>query len=204
MGTNLVDNDFEHLAETKLAEHFVLYQYRLVNARNHYMGLIQTESVSLYFSLVQRLVTSPLCSPTSNRLPWRQVLSRLVVTTKTRRSRRTSSRHGVSRLRSQTKSLYSVRPLLSVITLVLNRSNNAGAGLYSFFDNYSQVCIPNRNCQTKIMDVDSESKISVFSLSTVASVFQVGMDGNGIVDQSKNVNGFASTVTLWRGGCKLI
>ena len=28
------------------AEHHVLYQYRLVNAANHYMGLIQTESVS--------------------------------------------------------------------------------------------------------------------------------------------------------------
>jgi len=28
------------------AEHHVIYQYRLVNAANHYMGLIQTESVS--------------------------------------------------------------------------------------------------------------------------------------------------------------
>ena len=28
------------------AEHNVLYQYHLVNATNHYMGLIQTESVS--------------------------------------------------------------------------------------------------------------------------------------------------------------
>ena len=29
-----------------LAEHHVIYQYRLVNAKDHYMGLIQTESVS--------------------------------------------------------------------------------------------------------------------------------------------------------------
>ena len=28
------------------AEHHVLYQYHLVNAANHYMGLIQTETVS--------------------------------------------------------------------------------------------------------------------------------------------------------------
>ena len=28
------------------AEHHVLYQYNLVDARNHYMGLIQTETVS--------------------------------------------------------------------------------------------------------------------------------------------------------------
>jgi len=29
------------------AEHHVLYQYNLVNARNHWMGMIQTETVSL-------------------------------------------------------------------------------------------------------------------------------------------------------------
>lgn len=29
----------------RLAEHHVLYQYNLVNAANHYLGLIQTESV---------------------------------------------------------------------------------------------------------------------------------------------------------------
>ena len=80
----------------------------------------------------------------------------------------------------------------------------SGAGLYSFFDSYSQACISKRNCQSKILDVDSNSKISVFSLSTVASTFQVSMDGNGIVDQTKNLAGFASTVTLWRGGCELI
>lgn len=31
---------------TILAEHHVLYQYMLKGARNHYMGLIQTETVS--------------------------------------------------------------------------------------------------------------------------------------------------------------
>jgi len=31
------------------AEHHVLYQYHLVNAANHYMGLIQTETVSKTF-----------------------------------------------------------------------------------------------------------------------------------------------------------
>ena len=32
-----------------IAEHHVLYQYHLVNAANHYMGLIQTESVNNNF-----------------------------------------------------------------------------------------------------------------------------------------------------------
>ena len=33
-----------------IAEHHVLYQYNLYNAKNHYMGLIQTESVSAHQS----------------------------------------------------------------------------------------------------------------------------------------------------------
>ena len=31
------------------AEHHALYQYHVVNAANHYMGLIQTETVCLIF-----------------------------------------------------------------------------------------------------------------------------------------------------------
>lgn len=30
------------------AEHHTLYQYRLANAANHYMGLIQTETVRVF------------------------------------------------------------------------------------------------------------------------------------------------------------
>jgi len=39
------------LIERRTAEHHVLYQYNLVNAKNHFMGLIQTESVCSYFSI---------------------------------------------------------------------------------------------------------------------------------------------------------
>lgn len=37
-----------------LAEHHVLYQYSLVNAANHYLGMIQTESVRtlVFFAVV--------------------------------------------------------------------------------------------------------------------------------------------------------
>ena len=37
-----------------LAEHHVLYQYSLVGAQNHYLGLLQTETVSLYFLLMMK------------------------------------------------------------------------------------------------------------------------------------------------------
>jgi len=47
------------------------------------------------------------------------------------------------------------------------------------------------------MDVDATSSITIYSLSTVGSVFQLSVNEVGIIDQSGNINGFASTVTLW-------
>ncbi|KAG6874267.1 hypothetical protein C0995_001492 [Termitomyces sp. Mi166 len=77
-----------------------------------------------------------------------------------------------------------------------------GAGLYSFFQNYSQVCLNNRDCQTRIINVDADSSISIYSLSTVASTYQISVDGVGIVEQSDNVNGFVSTVAFWTSSRK--
>ncbi|KAF6765075.1 glycoside hydrolase family 55 protein [Ephemerocybe angulata] len=150
------------------AEHFVLYQYRLVNAENHYLGLIQTESP--YFQ-----PSPPAPAPFEITKAYKD-----------------------PSFPSDVKSAWGLSVENSRDIIVF------GAGLYSFFNNYSQACISKRNCQAKIMDIDSSSKISVFSLSTVASTFQVSLDGKGVVDQGDNLNGFASTVTLWRGGCELI
>ncbi|RDB22380.1 hypothetical protein Hypma_010485 [Hypsizygus marmoreus] len=72
-----------------------------------------------------------------------------------------------------------------------------GAGLYSFFTNYNQACLATWSCQSQILNVDSASSVSLYSLSTVATTFQVSVNGQGIVNQSLNRNGFASTVTAW-------
>lgn len=72
-----------------------------------------------------------------------------------------------------------------------------GAGLYSFAQNYSQDCLDTRNCQKNIADIDSSSSVNIYSLSTIATTYQVSVDGKGIVDETQNVNGLASTVTVW-------
>lgn len=41
----------------------------------------------------------------------------------------------------------------------------------------------------------------IYSLSTVASTFQVSVGREGIIREKDNVNGFASTVTVWRYMC---
>lgn len=48
--------------------------------------------------------------------------------------------------------------------------------------------------------MDSSSSLTVYSLSTVATTFQVSVNEAGIVNQSGNINGFAATVTAWSRG----
>ncbi|KAG6854913.1 hypothetical protein C0991_009736 [Blastosporella zonata] len=72
-----------------------------------------------------------------------------------------------------------------------------GAGLYSFYSDYSQACLTPANCQSQILDVDSSSTISIYSLSTVATTYQISVNEVGIVNQSGNIDGFGSTVTAW-------
>ncbi|KAF8147994.1 exo-beta-1,3-glucanase [Crassisporium funariophilum] len=143
------------------AEHHVIYQYNLVNAKNHYMGLIQTESP--YYQ------PKP-AAPTPFSI---------------------DSRYNDPEINGRNPSAWA---------LSIKRSNNIlifGAGLYSFFVNYSQDCIVTRNCQAQIANIDSTSDVNIYSLTTVASVFQLSVKGVGIIKQADNINGFASTVTSW-------
>ena len=98
-------------------------------------------------------------------------------------------------------------------------ASTTGAGLYSFFmvsrdclisfadvsnagietQNYCQDCIQTRNCQEQILNIDScSSCVYIYSLSTVATAYQVSVDGKGIIGEKDNVNGFGSTVTVWK------
>ncbi|KAJ7184275.1 exo-beta-1,3-glucanase [Mycena filopes] len=137
------------------SEHHTLYQYNLVNSKDHFLGFAQTET--------------PYFQPLSTPLPYP-----FITTTK-----------------------YSdpVSPpdLNMAWGIVVQSSSDImifGAGLYSFYTNYSQACLETRNCQNQILNIHN-------SLATVASTFQISVDGKGIVDQADNNNGFASTVTVW-------
>ncbi|KAF8063611.1 exo-beta-1,3-glucanase [Lyophyllum atratum] len=143
------------------SEHHALYQYNLVNAKNHYMGLIQTES--------------PYYQPTP-------------------------AAPGPFSINPTFKDPNFPAGLTSAWALTVTTSTDIivfGAGLYSFFTNYNQDCLKTYSCQTQIANIDSTSSVSIFSLSTVASTFQLSVNGQGIVNQSGNRNGFASTLTAW-------
>ncbi|PPQ70366.1 hypothetical protein CVT24_013141 [Panaeolus cyanescens] len=144
------------------SEHHVIYQYNIVNAANHYMGLIQTESP--YYQPTP-VPPSPFSINTSFNDP----------------------------------TPFSGSPSAWALNIKNSKSITIfGAGLYSFFINYGQDCINSRNCQAQIANIDTASTgINIYSLSTVATTFQLSVNSAGVINQANNLNGFASTVTSW-------
>ncbi|KIJ60156.1 glycoside hydrolase family 55 protein [Hydnomerulius pinastri MD-312] len=72
-----------------------------------------------------------------------------------------------------------------------------GAGFYSFFQNYGQTCLTTNTCQSQIFNIDSTSSVTVYSLSTVGTTYQLSVGQNGVVNQSDNPDGFQETLTVW-------
>ncbi|KIJ60520.1 glycoside hydrolase family 55 protein [Hydnomerulius pinastri MD-312] len=72
-----------------------------------------------------------------------------------------------------------------------------GAGFYSFFQNYTQDCLATFSCQSQILNIDKDSTIQVYSLSTVGTTYQLSLSHNGIIDESNNRDGFQETLTSW-------
>ncbi|KAG2360832.1 hypothetical protein BDR07DRAFT_1335179 [Suillus spraguei] len=143
------------------AEHHVLYQYGLVGAKNHYMGLIQTETP--YF---QPIPAPP--APFDVSAVYDDPMFE----------------HGMN----MAWGLW-VQSSTDIIVF--------GAGHYSFFQNYSATCEGNTTCQPQIVNVDWTSSVSIYSLATVGTTYQVSVVENGIIYFSNDTEGFSSTVTLW-------
>ncbi|PSR72174.1 hypothetical protein PHLCEN_2v11966 [Hermanssonia centrifuga] len=72
-----------------------------------------------------------------------------------------------------------------------------GAGFYSFFNNYNTACQGTQNCQQQILNLDSVSTISIYSLNTVDAISQISVNANAVISGSSNPNGFSNTVTAW-------
>jgi glucan 1,3-beta-glucosidase len=85
-----------------------------------------------------------------------------------------------------------------------------GAGLYSFFDNYGQQCVAEENCQNNMVSIEgTTNNLSLFGLSTKASVNMVSTSGSGFVGSNgravtqvqvpdaDNRSNFCATLALW-------
>ncbi|MCJ1436590.1 hypothetical protein MMC27_005970 [Xylographa pallens] len=73
-----------------------------------------------------------------------------------------------------------------------------GAGLYSFFDNYSEDCLATESCQDNMVSIENCSgDVYLWGLSTKASTNMVTLDGTGAVPQSDNQDNFCATIAVF-------
>jgi glucan 1,3-beta-glucosidase len=77
-----------------------------------------------------------------------------------------------------------------------------GAGLYSFFNNYSTDCSAQGNgevCQNRIFSLEGESSsITVYNENTVGTHYMITVDGRDVASYADNLNGFVDTIALFR------
>ncbi|CEL56403.1 Glucan 1,3-beta-glucosidase OS=Cochliobolus carbonum GN=EXG1 PE=1 SV=1 [Rhizoctonia solani AG-1 IB] len=89
-------------------------------------------------------------------------------------------------------------------SVVISKSSQVyiyGAGLYNFFQHYSQACLANYTCQSQIINVDKHSTdIGIFSLSTVGLTHMLSVDSTPVINQNDNRNGFQSNTARWVSG----
>ncbi|KAK3725363.1 hypothetical protein LTR37_000333 [Vermiconidia calcicola] len=71
-----------------------------------------------------------------------------------------------------------------------------GAGMYSFFNNYDQECVGNRNCQQNMVRIQN-SQVSAYTINTANSVSMLINDGMGTVNGADNRNWFCDTISYY-------
>ncbi|KAH8601293.1 glycoside hydrolase family 55 protein [Bisporella sp. PMI_857] len=77
-----------------------------------------------------------------------------------------------------------------------------GAGLYSFFSNYSTDCSTaagnTQTCQSAIFSVESSQSVRVYNLNTIGTTNMLSIDGVVSAPYASNNNGFVNTIALFK------
>ncbi|KAI1847023.1 hypothetical protein JX266_006898 [Neoarthrinium moseri] len=72
-----------------------------------------------------------------------------------------------------------------------------GAGFYSFFQNYDQSCVPQENCQEKLIQTDCTEGLWMYSIFTKGAEQVVSPAGLPPALQSDNQDGYTSEISAW-------
>lgn len=152
------------------SEHNVLYQYQLSNASNILMGMIQTESP--YY---QAHPGAPLPIVTG--------------------SFANDPTFADCSLGSNTCPVSWAVRIVDSSTIYL-----LGAGLYSWFSEYSQGCLETEDCQEKGFEVEQTSDLWVYNLVTKAIVEMISPVNEVPTLANDNQNGFMSSILAWLKG----
>ncbi|KAF2086268.1 glycoside hydrolase family 55 protein [Saccharata proteae CBS 121410] len=154
-------------------EHHTLYQYQLANTKNIFMGQIQTET--------------PYYQPNPSAaipFPANKTLNDPVFSPE-------------NPLNGPLQDSWGLRIVNSTNVLVY------GAGLYSFFDNYSTNCsnAPGGQCQSRILSLEgtpSTLNASIYNLNTVGTRNLLSKNGEAFAYYKNNLNVYTDSVALYR------
>ncbi|GIJ91455.1 hypothetical protein Asppvi_010421 [Aspergillus pseudoviridinutans] len=149
------------------SEHAVLYQYQLSRARNVLLGMVQTESP--YYQPIPK-APRPFATGLFPDDP------------------------AFDDCPSDSKicaMAWAVRIIESESVYLL------GAGLYSWYSDYSQDCLKTENCQQRGFHIEQSNDIWIYNLCTKAIVEMVSPVGELVTRAVDNRNGFLSSILAW-------
>ncbi|KAI9710056.1 MAG: hypothetical protein M1812_007520 [Candelaria pacifica] len=146
------------------SEHSQLYNYHILNSKNVYAALLQTETP--YMQSNPSALDQPF-KPINE--PWTDPTFEHCTRTSCLKST------GLRIVNSSEVYVY-------------------GTGLYSFFDNYNQDCLSTESCQEDMVALKFVSNVSLFGLSTKGSTNMVTTKYHGVVPQKGLESTFCSTL----------
>ncbi len=156
------------------SEHSVLYQYQTVDASNIFMGMIQTESP--YYQTAPPAPAPFTSAVSASYFPSDPDFSYCQPS-----SPSCALSWGLRIMNSQHIFIY-------------------GAGLYSWFQKYTQACVNTENCQDRITYIEDSGDIWFYSLITKASVEMISPNGGISVLGIHNKINYCDVVMAWLGG----
>ncbi|GAB0132610.1 hypothetical protein EsDP_00001040 [Epichloe bromicola] len=149
------------------SEHNILYQYQLSNAKNIFLGMIQTET------------------------PYYQPSPRAPAPFTTGIFPNDPAFEDCSAADPRCAMAWALRIVNSTGIHVYS------AGLYSFFSNYSQACLVSEDCQTSAVQIEQSSNVWIYSLATKAMKQMVSPVNSPATPAAANQNGFVSSLVAW-------
>ncbi|OAX79997.1 hypothetical protein ACJ72_05678, partial [Emergomyces africanus] len=150
------------------SEHTVMYQYQLYGAKDIYLGHIQTETP--YY---QPVPVAPYPFLTGKNFPGDPSYKQC------KNNAACESAWGLRIINSKGVTLH-------------------GSGLYSFFQEYYQDCVPTHNCQECLLEVRGSKDVVLFNIFTVGTEkIGTGINNGAIFQNDSNQSGFTTEVSVW-------
>ncbi|KAI1169778.1 glycoside hydrolase family 55 protein [Nemania sp. FL0916] len=149
------------------SEHSVLYNYQISNAKNTFIGLAQTETAYMQGN------PDATQGVTVNEGYFDPQFKKTCTGTSDKCAR-----------------TWGMRITNSSDVFVM------GAGMYSFFNNYSQDCVDGQDCQDNMISVEN-SQVHMYGISTKASVNMLMVNSKPIAEDKDNRNTFCAAIAKY-------